>query len=271
MQKPVEKAEVALLAGFCYYGDIINNIKRCFWIRIFKISKKEILNYYSIYSLDDSISMNDVVIPEARENYEDMVKCSGEYYEYHIALEEKRVNQFIKAKILLNNLIEDMTNGKLISQWHRIIHLENNSADQIGQSVFWHRILCELHSSSDTVNKLLIHECRTEEEKSIMFYSALTGIHILKSYLAFVYNREILLKYLNKATIDKAENDSVMKLKRFLCCDYIRHIRNALSHGSFEIFVGGVIFIDKQEKVYATPSILEKLSSWMNLIELQCM
>ena len=86
MQKPVEKAEVALLAGFCYYGDIINNIKRCFWIMKFKISKKEILNYYSIYSLDDSISINDVVIPEARENYEDMVKCSGEYYEYHIAL-----------------------------------------------------------------------------------------------------------------------------------------------------------------------------------------
>ena len=48
--------------------------------------QKEILNYYSIYSLDDSISINDVVIPEARENYEDMVKCSGEYYEYHIAL-----------------------------------------------------------------------------------------------------------------------------------------------------------------------------------------
>ena len=67
VQKPVEKAEVALLAGFCYYGDIMNNIKRCFWISKFKISKKEILNYYSIYSLDDSISINDVVIRYCQE------------------------------------------------------------------------------------------------------------------------------------------------------------------------------------------------------------
>ena len=52
--------------------------------------------------------------------------------------------------------------------------------------------------------------------------------------------------------------------------DYIRHIRNALSHGTFSINIAGIYFKDEKYEIVSTPGFLDKIIIWIFILYYQC-
>ena len=96
----------------------------------------------------------------------------------------------------------------------------------------------------------------------------LEGSLVMRLYISLVYMREGVL---NRVISQSARNGSqcCQQIRKLLNCDYIRRIRNALSHGTFSPYVAGLIFRDEANSVVATPSFLSWLSMWIMLINLQ--
>ena len=67
----------------------------------------------------------------------------------------------------------------------------------------------------------------------------------------------------------RAENPCSTRIKKLLNSNYVRYIRNALSHGTFSSCVAGIAFRDEKIVVVATPKFLEWLCVWLMLIQLQ--
>jgi hypothetical protein len=94
------------------------------------------------------------------------------------------------------------------------------------------------------------------------------GSLVMRLYISLVYMREGVL---NRVISQGARNGSqcCQQIRKLLKCDYVRRIRNALSHGTFSPCVAGLIFRDDKGSILATPSFLEWLSMWIMLINLQ--
>lgn len=59
------------------------------------------------------------------------------------------------------------------------------------------------------------------------------------------------------------------RIVKLLRSDYVRHLRNALAHGSFERTFVGVSFQDDEVKIIATPGFLNHLATCISLAQLQ--
>jgi hypothetical protein len=96
------------------------------------------------------------------------------------------------------------------------------------------------------------------------------GSLVLRLYIALVYMREGALNDLIGASA-KAGGPCSGRVKKLLHCDYLRRIRNALSHGSFAPCIAGIAFFDDHGTLVATPGFLGWLSTWLTLIQLQAL
>jgi hypothetical protein len=96
----------------------------------------------------------------------------------------------------------------------------------------------------------------------------LQGSLVMRLYIALVYMREGVL---NSVISQGARNGSrcCQQIRKLLNSDYVRRIRNALSHGTFSPCMAGLIFRDENGTIIATPSFLSWLSMWIMLINLQ--
>lgn len=94
------------------------------------------------------------------------------------------------------------------------------------------------------------------------------GALVLQLYISLVYMREGVL---NRVISQSARNGSqcCQQIRKLLNCDYIRKMRNALSHGTISPCLAGLIFRDEASSIVATPSFLSWLSTWIMLINLQ--
>ena len=57
---------------------------------------------------------------------------------------------------------------------------------------------------------------------------------------------------------------------RLFNSDYIRHIRNSLSHGTFKANIAGVYFNDNSYEIVATTGFLDKICIWFFVLYYQC-
>ena len=96
------------------------------------------------------------------------------------------------------------------------------------------------------------------------------GSLVLRLYVALVYMREGVLADLISES-SRAGGQCSNRVKKLLRSDYVRHIRNALSHGSFSPCVAGIVFRDEGAKIVATPGFLNWLCTWLMLIQLQAL
>lgn len=96
------------------------------------------------------------------------------------------------------------------------------------------------------------------------------GSLVLRLYVALVYMREGVLSS-RIAHGARVGNPCCGRVSKLLNCDYVRRIRNALSHGSFSSCVVGITFRDDKGLVVATPGFLDWLCTWLMLIQLQAL
>lgn len=96
------------------------------------------------------------------------------------------------------------------------------------------------------------------------------GSLIFRLYISLVYMKE---GPLNKLINQTATNNKPISLqcKRLLNCDYVRHLRNALAHSTFESTSFGIYFNDYNKfETVASPEFLNFLTTWIMYLNLQC-
>ena len=94
------------------------------------------------------------------------------------------------------------------------------------------------------------------------------GTLVFRLYIALVYMREGLLSDLITQGA-RAGKPCCGRVNKLLNSDYVRRIRNALSHGSFSSCIAGIAFRDDNGTIVATPGFLNRLCTWLMLIQLQ--
>jgi hypothetical protein len=96
------------------------------------------------------------------------------------------------------------------------------------------------------------------------------GSLVLRLYIALVYMREgVLSRLISQGA--RAGSRCCAQIRTLLNSDYVRRIRNALSHGTFSSCAAGLVFRDDNGAVVASPGFLGWLSMWLMLIQLQAM
>jgi hypothetical protein len=94
------------------------------------------------------------------------------------------------------------------------------------------------------------------------------GSLILRLYVALVYMREgIMNDLINKTS--RAGNPCAGRAMKLLNSDYVRHIRNSLSHGTFSTSIAGIVFRDEDVVIFATPRFMNWLCAILNLIHVR--
>ncbi|MBN1511563.1 MAG: hypothetical protein JXB13_06070, partial [Phycisphaerae bacterium] len=96
------------------------------------------------------------------------------------------------------------------------------------------------------------------------------GSLVLRLYVALVYMREERLNDLIAAGAN-ARLPCCGRVRKFLNCDYVRRIRNALGHGTFSPTTAGMAFRDDSGTIVATPGFLNQICTWLMLIQLQAL
>ncbi|MFZ0311735.1 MAG: hypothetical protein WAL85_03400 [Candidatus Korobacteraceae bacterium] len=187
------------------------------------------------------------------------------------ALDDTRLQrQFDQCRRIVEDLAGELTREEFLREvsatnWNSVDHF-----DQLSNGVFWFSLASSLdrRANGDPILPAALEGL--ELPLPIRVRLTVVGSLVLRLYIALVYMREGALA----AIIDEGarlQKPCCGKVKKLLNCDYLRHIRNALSHGSFSPSVIGLVFADSDRAVLATPGFLNWLSTWINLIQLQAL
>jgi hypothetical protein len=188
---------------------------------------------------------------------------------YLKSLEPARICEFRKFVDILDNMTGSMLGFEFLLEWDGININEQNFLEKASNSITWFTLLDDIDPTKSNILERFSEKTTDKKFYTLLFRQALYGSCILKLYIGLIYNREILSRIIKG---DRGERGkSINYLDDLLNCDYLRHIRNSLAHGTFDIFTGGIIFFDRNEQVFATPTLLTHLSNWLNIIMLQAM
>jgi hypothetical protein len=149
------------------------------------------------------------------------------------------------------------------------IEFDKSDKEHLTNGIFWHYLASVLHPKlgKELDVKISIPGQLPEINQELL---KVQGSLIFRMYVALVYMKEgPTLNILNQAARNRKPISQMAK--KLLHCDYVRHLRNALSHSTFKSTTFGIYFndYDKFETV-ASPEFLNSLTTWVMLINLQC-
>lgn len=187
-----------------------------------------------------------------------------------ICSEKETIKKHKECKNLINDVANLLSDSNFMDEINdSVIEYKSSEKDHLINGIFWHYLASLLHPK---VSK--------ELNVSIPFFGVLPEIKkellktqgslIFRLYIALVYMKEgPIIKILTQSA--KNRNPISQKAKKLLECDYVRHLRNALSHSTFESTTFGIYFNDYNKfETVASPEFLNSLTSWIMLINLQC-
>jgi hypothetical protein len=173
---------------------------------------------------------------------------------------------------ICNNLIENLANklsdkALFIEELEQIKDKIDLNIEGISNGIIWFQQVQKTdprHNENikitqmDGIDTNIINSLKTQ------------GSLILQLYIALVYMRggpvyEII-------RIGSKNRCKIMNIcYKLFNSDYIRHIRNSLSHGTFKTNIAGVYFKDNNYEMVSTPGFLDKLNIWLFVIYYQCL
>ncbi len=174
--------------------------------------------------------------------------------------------QFRTCREIVEDLATRLTGEELLRELCGI-PIPQNGFEQLSSGVFWFALASSLDSrqGNPPVTPLdRIVRLPVPLRVQMMVHGSL----VLRLYVALVYMREGVLNDLIRES-SKAGGRCSAQVSKFLNSDYVRRIRNALSHGSFSAGMAGLVFRDDHGAIAATPGFLNWLCTWLTLIQLQ--
>ena len=177
--------------------------------------------------------------------------------------------QFGICREILEDLATRLTSEELLRELSELPATREEAHDDLANGIFWFSLAASLDQRRDGVPTTPFDE-HFELPLSFKIRVTIAGSLVLRLYLALVYMREGPLSNLIERGA-KAGMPCCGRVRKLLNADYVRRLRNSLSHGSFSMCVAGVAFRDDSGVIVATPEFLGRLCTWLMLIQLQAL
>jgi len=176
--------------------------------------------------------------------------------------------QLRDCRALLEDLTARLASDQLVRELSGIPGVPYD-LEQLSSGVLWFAMAASLDPRERDLPVTPL-DGRTDLPLALKVRFAVEGSLVLRLYVALVYMREGVLADLihNSAT---AGGECSAQVRRLLNSDYVRRIRNALSHGTFSACIAGIAFRDEHGTVVATPGFLGWLCTSLTLIQLKAL
>lgn len=223
--------------------------------------------FYALYGLSDEGPPKDLNVSELLRSYV--------IPDHDIKLLERLCDDEIAKQKFFNchNLLEGIADAlsastKLLDDLSDIIANTNFDMDYLSNGIIWFTQASLLDPRRpDSPSDLLKLDLDVPHYWKV--YQQVLSSLVFRLYIALVYMREGSIDMILKAGVE-AQKESIARCRKLFNSDYVRHLRNALSHGHFYPTVAGLYFRDGDFETVATPGFLDKLCLWIFLIHHQC-
>lgn len=172
---------------------------------------------------------------------------------------------------LLEKIADSLTDANFMNEINdSLSEFSDSEREHLTNGIFWYYLASALDPKME---KQLNYEIPFPGNLPVPTSQLLKiqGSLLFRLYISLVYMKEGPLLKILKETSKNRKPISQLALK-LIKCDYVRHIRNAISHSTFESTSFGVLFRDEDKfEVVATPEFLNKLATWVYLINYQCL
>lgn len=219
--------------------------------------------YYRIYGMEnegppDNLNVSEI-LPFAINSYEitliDKI-CSN----------KKTIKQHNDCKELIEKLANSLDGYDFMNEiYGSKIQPTDSEREHMTNGVFWHYLASILDPKLE--NEIGFEIPIPEELRPTYKILLKTqGSLIFRLYMTIVYMKD---GPLNKMIRHKEnERKPIIQIcKKLIDCDYVRHLRNALSHSTFESTICGIYFRDGDKfETIASPEFLTSLTTWIYLL-----
>lgn len=180
------------------------------------------------------------------------------------------LKEYKECKELIEKVADSIGDSSFMNEIDdSIIEHTDSESEHLTNGIFWHYLASILDPKlqNEIGFEVPIPGELPEMKKELL---KVQGSLIFRLYIALVYMKEGPLNKMINQTATKRKPISQVG-KKLLNCDYVRHLRNALSHSTFESTGFGIYFKDSDKfETVASPEFLNSLSSWIMLLNLQC-
>lgn len=177
--------------------------------------------------------------------------------------------QFRTCREILDDLADRLTSEELLRELSELPATPEKDYDALANGVFWFSLAASLDQRQDGLPVTPFDDL-VKLPLPFKVRMTVAGSLVLRLYLALVYMREGPLSRLVRLGAE-AGKSCCSRVNKLLNTDYVRRIRNSLSHGSFSMSAAGVAFRDDNGIIVATPGFLGWLCTWLMLIQLQAL
>lgn len=177
--------------------------------------------------------------------------------------------QVSDCRAALDDLATRLQGEELLRELSVVSSQERHGIDVLSSGVFWFALAGSLDSRNGSLPVTPLDET-VDLPLPLKVQMTVVGSLVLRLYVALVYMREGVVADRISAGA-RAGGPCSGKVRKLLGSDYIRQIRNALSHGSFHPCIAGIVFRDEHRMIVATPGFLSWLCTWLMLIQLQAL
>jgi hypothetical protein len=184
--------------------------------------------------------------------------------------DERSRNDFLACRRILEDLANRLTGDELLREISSVPPPSNAEFEQLSNGILWFSLAASLDRRVGGMPKLPPEFEALNLHFSLKVNMAVVGSVVLRLYVALVYMREGALNDLIMQGA-RAHKPCCAQVQKLLNSDYVRRIRNALSHGSFSSSIAGLAFQDDHGILVGTPGFLSWLCTWLNLIQLQAL
>ncbi|WP_128755368.1 hypothetical protein [Aquimarina sediminis] len=181
--------------------------------------------------------------------------------------------KFKECRMLINDVADSLQDESFMNEINNtIIDVKNDDYEHLTNGIFWQYLASVL-------------DPKVSEKLDINIpFNPLPSIHqeLLKTQGSLIFRLYIGLVYMKEGPIinilkrsQRNKNPISQKVYKLMKCDYVRHIRNALSHSTFKSTSFGIYFKDEDKgilkcEIVASPKFLDSLTTWIMLINYQC-
>lgn len=220
--------------------------------------------FYAVYGIADEGPPPNVniteLLPDTSVAPEDLALLST-------AIDDQALRrQFGICREILEDLANRLTSEELLRELSTI-PVSNRDFEELSSGVLWFNLANSL-DRRENGNPTTPFDEQIHLPLPVKIRMTVQGSLVLRLYLSLVYMREGVMANLI-AQGAEARKPCCGRVQKLLNCDYVRRIRNALSHGSFSSSIAGIVFRDDNYVILATPGFLNWLCTWLMLIQLQ--
>ncbi len=223
-------------------------------------------NFYAIYGEADEGPPPNInvaeMLGETKATEEDVALLQA-------AIDDEALRrQFGICREILKDVADRLASEELLRELSNV-HVCSRDFEELSSGVFWFALASSLDRRENGLPTTPFDN-QIDLDVPVKVRMTIQGSLVLRLYVSLVYMREgVMTDLIAKGA--KAGKPCCGRVRKLLYCDYVRRIRNALSHGSFSSTVAGISFRGDSGVILATPGFLNWLCTCLMLVQLHAL